>query len=180
MRWLVNGIEYLKSKKNWCVRIFKCLNHDEIVGLRICMSKEVDLSNMLFSAIHFAPTWWIDKNIQNIWFWFLITWNNVNQLQRNGSYIRMSNGCISVVRIWPRIPPQWHECVYTHFVHIKLRSNNYILPTLSLILHSFVHESAKIVRSLPRRCSLSSCLPLLTSLLYLKRNIIPTILDDSI
>jgi len=34
---------------------FKCLNHDEIVGSKICMSKDVDLSNMLFSDIHFAP-----------------------------------------------------------------------------------------------------------------------------
>jgi len=38
------------------MRIFKCLDHDEIVRSRICMSKDVDLSNMLFSAVHFAPT----------------------------------------------------------------------------------------------------------------------------
>jgi len=25
------------------------------------MSKDVDLSNMLFSAVYFAITWWMDK-----------------------------------------------------------------------------------------------------------------------
>jgi len=30
------------------VRVFKCLDHDEMVGSRICMSKDVNLSNMLF------------------------------------------------------------------------------------------------------------------------------------
>ena len=37
------------------MRVFKCLDHDEMVGSKICMSKNVDLSNMLFSAVHFAP-----------------------------------------------------------------------------------------------------------------------------
>jgi len=36
-----------------------------MVGLRICMSKDRDLRNMLFFmlflAVHFAPTWWMDK-----------------------------------------------------------------------------------------------------------------------
>jgi len=36
------------------VRVLKCLDHDEMVRSRICMPKDVDLSNMLFSAIHFA------------------------------------------------------------------------------------------------------------------------------
>ena len=34
------------------VRVFKCLDHDEMVG----SCKDVDLSNMLFQAVHFAPT----------------------------------------------------------------------------------------------------------------------------
>jgi len=38
------------------VKVFKCLDHDEMVGSRICMSKDVDLSNMLFLAVHFLPT----------------------------------------------------------------------------------------------------------------------------
>jgi len=43
------------------VRVFKCLDHDETVGSRICMSKNVDLINMLFSAVHFVPTWRMGK-----------------------------------------------------------------------------------------------------------------------
>jgi len=31
-------------------------DHDEMVGSRICMSKDIDLSNMLFSVVYFAPT----------------------------------------------------------------------------------------------------------------------------
>ena len=47
----------MKSNKKWCVRVFiiKCLDHDEMVGSRICMSKDVNPNNMLFSAVHFAP-----------------------------------------------------------------------------------------------------------------------------
>ena len=51
-----NSVEYLKSNKNWCLRVFRCLEHDEMIGSRICMSKDVDLSNMLFLVIHFALT----------------------------------------------------------------------------------------------------------------------------
>ena len=66
------------------MRVFKCLEHDEMVGSRICVSKDVGLSNMLFSTVHFVFTW---KNIQNTWFFILVTWNNVDQLQKNGSCI---------------------------------------------------------------------------------------------
>ena len=30
-----NGVEYLKSNKNWYVWVFKCLDHDEMIGSRI-------------------------------------------------------------------------------------------------------------------------------------------------
>ena len=49
-----NGVKYLKSNKNWCVGVFKCLDHDGMVRSRICTCKDVNLSNMLFSVIHFA------------------------------------------------------------------------------------------------------------------------------
>jgi len=32
------------------------LYHDQMVGLRIYMSKVINLSKMLFSTVHFAPT----------------------------------------------------------------------------------------------------------------------------
>ena len=35
--------------------------------------------------------------------WFINTWNNINQLQRNGSCIRMSEGCIWFKRIRAQI-----------------------------------------------------------------------------
>ena len=34
------------------MRVLKCLDHDEIIRLRIFMSKDVDLSNMLISVVH--------------------------------------------------------------------------------------------------------------------------------
>ena len=40
----------------WYVRVFKYLDHDEMIGSRICMFKEVDKSNMLFSTVYFVPT----------------------------------------------------------------------------------------------------------------------------
>ena len=50
-----NDVEYLKSNKNWCVRVFKYLGHDEMVGSRICMFKDVNLSNKLLPVVYFAP-----------------------------------------------------------------------------------------------------------------------------
>ena len=38
------------------MKVFKCLDHDEIVGSRICMSKDIDIGNMLSSADQFVPT----------------------------------------------------------------------------------------------------------------------------
>jgi len=35
--------------------------YDEMVGSGICMSKAVDLSNMLFSAVYSTLTWWMGK-----------------------------------------------------------------------------------------------------------------------
>jgi len=47
------------------VRVLKCLDHDDMVGSRICMSKDVELSKILFSTVHFAPTWWIRNKYSN-------------------------------------------------------------------------------------------------------------------
>ena len=41
------NVEYLKPNESWCVRGFKCLDHDQMVESRICMSKVIYLSNML-------------------------------------------------------------------------------------------------------------------------------------
>jgi len=46
------------------VRFFNVLDH-EMVGSRICMFKDVDLSNMLLSALYFAPLDGCVKNIKN-------------------------------------------------------------------------------------------------------------------
>ena len=47
--------------KKWFVRVLKYLDHYEMVESRICVSKDVDLSNMLFLVVHFAPIWWMGK-----------------------------------------------------------------------------------------------------------------------
>jgi len=39
-----------------------------MAGSRICMSKDIDLTNSLLSAVHFVPLDRWTKNIQNIWF----------------------------------------------------------------------------------------------------------------
>ena len=58
----------MKSNKNLSMRVFKCLDHDEMVESRICMSKDIDLTNSLLSAIHFAPLDGWANGIQNILF----------------------------------------------------------------------------------------------------------------
>jgi len=58
----------LKPNKNWFVEVFKYLDHDQMAGSRIFMSKDIDLTNLLLSAVHFAPLDWCAKSIQNTWF----------------------------------------------------------------------------------------------------------------
>ena len=53
--WFVNGVEHLNPNKNQFVGVFKCLDHNEMAGSRIYMSNDIDLTNSLLSAIHFAP-----------------------------------------------------------------------------------------------------------------------------
>jgi len=43
-------------------------SYDQMAGARISMSKDIDLTNSLLSAIHFAPLDWWEKIIQNTWF----------------------------------------------------------------------------------------------------------------
>ena len=57
--------KYLKPNKNWFVGVFKCLDHNQMVRLKICMSKDINLTNSLLSAVCFAPTWWISKKYPN-------------------------------------------------------------------------------------------------------------------
>ena len=45
----------MKPNKNWFVGAFKCLDHNEMAGSRICMSKDIDLTNSPLSAVLFAP-----------------------------------------------------------------------------------------------------------------------------
>ena len=52
--WLVNDVKHLKPNKNWFVGVFKCLDHNQISGSRICMSKDIILTNSLLSSVHFA------------------------------------------------------------------------------------------------------------------------------
>ena len=93
----------MKSNKNWFVEVFKCLDHNQLAGLRICMSKDIDLTNSLLSAVHFAPLDGWGKVFKKLDFWFINTWDNINQLQRSRTCIRMLDVGIWVGRIWPQI-----------------------------------------------------------------------------
>jgi len=33
------------------VNVFECLDHDQMIGSKICTSKSIDVTNMLFSEI---------------------------------------------------------------------------------------------------------------------------------
>ena len=55
------------------MRIFKCLAHDEMVESRTSMAKHIDLSNILFSAVHFAPLDGWAKTFKTLDFWFINT-----------------------------------------------------------------------------------------------------------
>ena len=66
-----------------------------MAGSRISMSKDIDLTNLL-SAVHFAPLDGWAKVFKTLDFWFIDTWNNIDQLQWRGSCIRMSKGCTCI------------------------------------------------------------------------------------
>ena len=68
---------------------FKCLEHNEMVGSRNCMSKDIDLTSSLLSIVYFAPLDAWAKVLKTLDFWCLDTWNNIDQLLRSGSCIRM-------------------------------------------------------------------------------------------
>ena len=42
--------------------VFKYIDYDEMVGSRIRMSKDIDLSNILISTVHFAPAYQLQRN----------------------------------------------------------------------------------------------------------------------
>ena len=56
------------SNKSWCVRVFKCLDHDQMIGSRICMSKVIDQGDMLLPAVRFVLTWCMTRKLQKTWF----------------------------------------------------------------------------------------------------------------
>jgi len=79
------------------VRVFKCLCHDKMVESIICMSKDVDLSKMLLSAIHFAPTWWMSKKYSKymIFYFYLL---EIMYINFNGIYLLLE--CRRIVFEW--------------------------------------------------------------------------------
>jgi len=40
---LFNGLEYLKPNKSWCVRVLKCVDHNQMVGSRFCWFQQATL-----------------------------------------------------------------------------------------------------------------------------------------
>jgi len=45
--------------------VFKCSDHNQMVESKICMSKNIDLTNSLLSALQFVPLDVWAKSIQN-------------------------------------------------------------------------------------------------------------------
>ena len=72
----------MKPNKNWFVGVFNCLDHDQMVRSRICMSKDTNLTNSLRWAIYFASLDGWAKIFKTLDFWFLVTLHNIDQLQR--------------------------------------------------------------------------------------------------
>ena len=99
----------MKPDKNWFVGVFKCFDHNQMAGSRICMSKGINLINSLLSAVHSTSLDGWAKSIQNPWFLVINTWNNINQLQRSGSYIRMLESWIWEGRIRAQILLEGHK-----------------------------------------------------------------------
>ena len=58
-----------------------------MAGSRICISKDIDLTNSLLSAVRFVPLDGWKKIFKIFEFLFLVTLNNIDQLQRSESYI---------------------------------------------------------------------------------------------
>ena len=58
------------------------------------------------------------KVFKTLDFWFVDTWNNIDQLQRSGSCIRIPDVGIWVGKIWTQILLQGHKSIslsiYTH------------------------------------------------------------------
>ena len=65
-----------------------------MVRSRICMSKDIDLTNSQLSAVHLRRLMDRQKVFKTLDFWFIDTRNNMDQLQWSGSCIRMSEVCI--------------------------------------------------------------------------------------
>ena len=79
--------------------------------MRICISKNIDLTNSLFSAVYFMTLDGWTKSNQNTLFFILDTLNNIDRLQQSGSCIWISDVGIWLGRIRARILPELHKCV---------------------------------------------------------------------
>ena len=69
----------MKPNKNWFVGVFKCLEHDQMAGSRICMSKDIDLTNSLLSLSILHCLTDGQKIFKTIDILFLVNLNNIDQ-----------------------------------------------------------------------------------------------------
>jgi len=56
------------------------------------------------------------KVFKTLDFWFIDTWNDIDQLQRSGSCIRMSDVGICVGRVQPQNLLEGHKSIYIHLI----------------------------------------------------------------
>ena len=70
--------DLVSSGRIWCAMVFYCLDHYQIIGSRICMSKVIDLSIIPLKVVHCRLVDAEGKKLQNTLFLFLVTSNDVN------------------------------------------------------------------------------------------------------
>ena len=91
--------KHLKNPTNQFLLGFKC---------------STPLTNSLFRPSFFSYLMHGQKVFKIIDFWFIDTWDNIDQLQQDGSCIRMICGCIWVGRIRARILLELHKSLSIH------------------------------------------------------------------
>ena len=102
----------MKSTKNWSVGVFKSLDMMKWLDREFVCQRRRSKQYAIFRRPFCVYLMDGQKVFKIHDFLFLVTSNNIYQLQRNGSCIRMSQGCVWVGKIRPRILSECHKSLY--------------------------------------------------------------------
>ena len=84
------------------------------------------------------------KYLKTLEFWFIDTWNNIDQLQWSEFCIRMSDVGVWVGRIWPQILLEWQVYLYLYmYTHIK-HIYSHIWIHIHILMHSHIRTHIKM------------------------------------